>query len=222
MINNLFSIFDPNTRNIFKINWLSSILVIFLLPINYFFLKSRIIFTLNNFIILIHNEIKIIIKFKFNISTSLFFRTLIYIILTNNFIGIFPYIFTRSRHIIFSLSISLPLWISIIIFSWFKNNKFIFSHIIPQGTPNFLIPFIVLIESIRNFIRPWTLTIRLSANIIAGHLLISLIRNSPENLYIIVVIIIIQIPLLILEFSVSIIQSYVFTILRTLYTKETN
>jgi len=83
-------------------------------------------------------------------------------------------------------------------------------------------PFIVIIESIRLFIRPITLAIRLTANIIAGHLLISLIGSSGQSLRIIILSIIlsIQILLVILEIAVAFIQSYVFTILRTLYRRE--
>ncbi|VEN36541.1 unnamed protein product, partial [Callosobruchus maculatus] len=97
-------------------------------------------------------------------------------------------------------------------------------HLVPQGTPNLLIPFIVLIESISNIIRPGTLSIRLSANIIAGHLLITLLgRTGPSlSLFIINILIITQILLLILETAVSIIQSYVFVVLRTLYSREVN
>jgi F-type H+-transporting ATPase subunit a len=93
---------------------------------------------------------------------------------------------------------------------------------VPQGTPSALIIFIVLIETIRNFIRPGTLAIRLTANIIAGHLLITLLGNTGSSIlnYILILLLIIQILLLILESAVAIIQSYVFTVLRTLYSRE--
>lgn len=92
----------------------------------------------------------------------------------------------------------------------------------PQGTPNILIPFIVLIESIRNIIRPITLTIRLTANLIAGHLLLTLLGNIGPKLIIILIprLIITQLILLTLESAVAIIQSYVFAVLITLYIRE--
>lgn len=224
MISNLFSIFDTRTNNLLELNWISSILNIFLIPLIYWILKSRIIKLLNLIIILLYYEFKIILNRKFNYINSIIFIRIFIIILLNNFIGLYPYIFTSSRHLIFSLTLSLPLWIGLIIFGWINNSNFIFRHIIPQGTPNILIPFIVLIERISNIIRPWTLSIRLTANIIAGHLLLTLLRESAITPFkiIIILIIIIQIILLILEFRVSIIQSYVLTILRTLYSKETN
>lgn len=224
MINNLFSIFDTSTRIIFNLNWLSSIFNIFILPILFWLIPSKLIFLFNKIYIILFNELKTILNNKFNFLNRIFFISLFLIIFLNNIIGLFPYIFTSSSHIIFSLRISLSIWIRIIIFYLFNNLNYFFSHLIPQGTPRILIPFIVLIESTRNIIRPGTLAIRLTANIIAGHLLLTLLRetaNTP-NLIISIIIIIIQIILLILEFSVSIIQSYVFIILRTLYLKETN
>lgn len=94
-----------------------------------------------------------------------------------------------------------------------------------QGTPPILIPFIVCIETIRNVIRPGTLAVRLTANIIAGHLLITLLGNTGpiSSSYIILSLILItQIALLVLESAVAIIQSYVFAVLRTLYSSEVN
>jgi F-type H+-transporting ATPase subunit a len=85
-------------------------------------------------------------------------------------------------------------------------------------------PFIVCIETIRNLIRPGTLAVRLAANIIAGHLLLTLLgNNGPSiNSSLLIVLIIIQIALLTLESAVAIIQSYVFAVLRTLYSREVN
>ncbi|KYN33728.1 ATP synthase subunit a, partial [Trachymyrmex septentrionalis] len=78
--------------------------------------------------------------------------------------------------------------------------------------------FIVIIESIRLFIRPFTLAIRLTANIIAGHLLLTLLRSSGIDIHtssIIFILILTQILIYTLEISVSIIQAYVFSILST-------
>lgn len=97
-----------------------------------------------------------------------------------------------------------------------------FAHLVPQSTPGLLIPFMVIIESIRNVIRPITLSVRLIANIVAGHLLITLLGNQTAlaSNIILVSLIITQILLLTLETAVSIIQSYVFAVLSTLYSRE--
>jgi F-type H+-transporting ATPase subunit a len=83
-------------------------------------------------------------------------------------------------------------------------------------------PFIVLIETIRRVIRPLTLAVRLIANIIAGHLLLTLLGNQAvaTSITIIRLVLLVQLALLALELAVSIIQAYVFSVLLTLYTRE--
>ena len=98
-----------------------------------------------------------------------------------------------------------------------------FAHLVPQGTPGVLIPFMVLIETISNIIRPGTLAVRLAANIIAGHLLLTLLGNTGPSIrssFLLSILIFSQILLLTLESAVAIIQSYVFAVLSTLYTGE--
>jgi F-type H+-transporting ATPase subunit a len=97
-----------------------------------------------------------------------------------------------------------------------------FAHLVPQGTPAVLIPFMVCIETIRNVIRPGTLAVRLSANIIAGHLLLTLMGNTGSGIAVFMVtfLVIGQLALLVLESAVAIIQGYVFAVLRTLYSSE--
>ena len=222
MITNLFSIFDPSTRTITSINWIRIIIPIIIINFNYWYLPSRIniIWSLLNKFIFI--EFKILTKKKLFINLIIFIRLIKLIILFNLF-GLFPYIFTPTRHLNVNLTLSLRLWIRFIIYGWWTNTNKIFIHLVPINTPTVLINFIVLIESISNIIRPWTLAIRLTANILAGHLLLSLLGNSIGHILIIIPItLIIQNILFILEISVAIIQSYVFSILRTLYFNESN
>jgi F-type H+-transporting ATPase subunit a len=85
-----------------------------------------------------------------------------------------------------------------------------------------LMSFMVVIEAIRNLIRPSTLAIRLTANIIAGHLLIALLGNQfvEAQLSTFIPIYITQITLTTLELAVAVIQSYVFAVLLALYLSE--
>lgn len=85
-----------------------------------------------------------------------------------------------------------------------------------------LIPFIVVIERVRRLIRPGTLAVRLMANIIAGHLILVLVRRSVIVLRTLIFwsIILSQILLVVLEVAVAIIQAYVLVILRVLYSRE--
>lgn len=223
MINNLFSIFDPfsSILNI-QLNWLRSILIFLFFPLNFWLIPNRFTYLYTLILTYLKIEINNLLKIKIYKGNLIFFITLFFIILFNNFLGLFPYIFTSTSHLIFNLSFSLPIWLTLIFFGWINKTQNIFIHLIPNGTPFILIPFIVLIETIRNLIRPATLAIRLTANIIAGHLLLSLLSsNGPilPNLFLIILLFT-ELLLLILEISVRIIQTYVFVILSTLYTSE--
>lgn len=221
MIINLFSIFDPSTRIKFSFNWLSIRLIIIIFPYQFWLIPSRSIILWNIIFKFLIKEFKIIIKYS--ISNLIILIRLFFFIFINNILGLFPYIFTASSHLRFCLSLSLSLWISITLFNIiFFFNDF-FSHLTPQGTPFILIPFIVLIELISLIIRPFTLAIRLTANIIAGHLLLTLLGSSGlliNNFIIIIIILFSQTLLYILEISVRLIQAYVFSILTTLYSRE--
>lgn len=222
MITNLFSIFDPSTRIFISLNWIRLTIPILLIQYKYWLIPSRINIlwsSINKFIFI---EFKLLTKKKILINLIIFIR-LIKIILLFNLLGLFPYIFTPTSHLNVNLALSLSLWIRFMIYGWWTNTNKIFIHLVPINTPTVLINFIVIIESIRNIIRPWTLAIRLTANILAGHLLLSLLGNSIGHFLIIIpIILIIQNILFILEISVAIIQSYVFSILRTLYFNESN
>nr|YP_010526938.1 ATP synthase F0 subunit 6 [Dolbina paraexacta]YP_010952597.1 ATP synthase F0 subunit 6 [Dolbina tancrei]UXR12275.1 ATP synthase F0 subunit 6 [Dolbina paraexacta]WMQ52943.1 ATP synthase F0 subunit 6 [Dolbina tancrei] len=225
MMSNLFSIFDPST-NLFNlsINWMSTILGLMFLPYSFWLIPNR-HFMIWNFILnKLHNEFKTLLKNNYFKGSTFIFISMFSFVLFNNFLGLFPYIFTSTSHLTLTLSISLPLWLSFMMYGWINNYQHMFAHLIPQGTPNILMPFMVLIETISNIIRPGTLAVRLTANMIAGHLLMTLLSSTGSNLsYIfILMLIIIQIMLLILESAVAIIQSYVIAILSTLYSSEVN
>nr|YP_010034066.1 ATP synthase F0 subunit 6 [Colobopsis nipponica]QOW83445.1 ATP synthase F0 subunit 6 [Colobopsis nipponica] len=218
---NLFSIFDPSTSMNFSFNWLSMILIFFLFPFQFWLIPSRYIMLWNILFKFLLNEFKIIINHTF--SNLIIFLSLFMTILINNFLGLFPYIFTASSHMTFCLSISLSMWISMMLYNiFFSFNNFL-SHLTPQGTPTILMPFMVMIELTSLIIRPFTLAIRLTANMIAGHLLLSLLGSSGSNINNLITLIIMlfsQTLLMILEMSVTFIQAYVFSILSTLYSSE--
>lgn len=225
MITNLFSVFDPSTT-IFNLslNWLSTFIGLIIIPYSYWIIPNRINVLWNRILLTLNKEFKTLLGPNREKGCSFIFISLFSLILFNNFLGLFPYIFTRTSHLTLTLSLALPLWITFIIYGWLNHTQHIFAHLVPQGTPRVLIPFIVCIETIRNIIRPGTLAVRLTANIIAGHLLLTLIGNTGNSLSLIILNILIlrQILLLILEAAVSIIQSYVFAVLSTLYSREVN
>nr|YP_010616528.1 ATP synthase F0 subunit 6 [Vagrans egista]WAU48162.1 ATP synthase F0 subunit 6 [Vagrans egista] len=225
MMNNLFSIFDPST-NFFNLslNWISTFIGLLFIPLSFWFIPTR-QFILWNFISnKLHNEFKTLLGPNSLNGSTFIFISLFFFILFNNFLGLFPYIFTSTSHLNMTLSISLTLWISFMLFGWINNTQHMFIHMIPQGTPMILMPFMVLIETISNIIRPGTLAVRLTANMIAGHLLLTLLSSTGINMpnYLIMFLVLIQILLLTLESAVAIIQSYVISILSTLYSSEVN
>lgn len=223
MISNLFSVFDPSS-SIFNLslNWLRTFIGLLIIPSIYWFIPSRYHIIWNNILTTLHKEFKVLLGNPNQKGITLIFVSLFSLILFNNFIGLFPYIFTSTSHLTLTLILALPLWLAFIIYGWLNHTQHIFAHLVPQGTPGVLMPFIVCIETISNVIRPGTLAVRLTANIIAGHLLITLLGNTGPSLssIIIIVLLIVQILLLILESAVAIIQSYVFAVLRTLYSSE--
>nr|YP_009630629.1 ATP synthase F0 subunit 6 [Etisus anaglyptus]QBR55187.1 ATP synthase F0 subunit 6 [Etisus anaglyptus] len=221
---NLFSIFEPSS-SIFNlsINWLSTVLGLMFIPYLYWASPSRWSLLWSKIIQTLHKEFKALLASS-HIGTSMLFVSLFSLIVFNNFLGLLPYVFTSSSHMVMTLSLSLPLWITLMAFGWLNHTQHMFAHLVPQGTPSVLMPFMVLIETISNIIRPGTLAVRLAANMIAGHLLLTLLGNTGPSLSLSILSILIfsQILLLILESAVAIIQSYVFAVLSTLYTSEIN
>nr|WKK30207.1 ATP synthase subunit 6 [Ancistrocerus parietum] len=221
MLSNLFSIFDPQTSLKTALNWLSIFIMYFFFPKNLWFKQNKMFSLLKIIFMFLFNELNKLLQ-KQNHNNIIFFMIIFFILISMNFIGLFPYIFTPTSHLTITLPLSLSLWLSFMIFSWTKKTNFMFAHLVPLGTPSFLMPFMVIIESISNFIRPGTLAIRLSANMIAGHLLLCLLGSTGSNLtiFILIILIITQILLFSLEMAVSIIQSYVFMTLSSLYSNE--
>nr|WRO44592.1 ATP synthase F0 subunit 6 [Hypoderma pantholopsum] len=225
MMTNLFSVFDPSS-SIFglSMNWMSTFLGILMIPSIYWLMPSRHHIMWNKITMTLHNEFKTLLGPMSSIGSTFMFISLFSMILFNNFMGLFPYIFTSTSHLTLTLSLALPLWLSFMMFGWMNNTQHMFAHLVPQGTPPILMPFMVCIETISNLIRPGTLAVRLSANMIAGHLLMTLLGNTGTQLpsMLISLLIITQIALLMLESAVAMIQSYVFAILSTLYSSEVN
>nr|YP_009694118.1 ATP synthase F0 subunit 6 [Sphaeronemoura acutispina]QEI04397.1 ATP synthase F0 subunit 6 [Sphaeronemoura acutispina] len=225
MMTNLFSVFDPSTSVMnLSLNWISTILGLSLIPTAFWFMPSRYTLLWNKILLTLHNEFKTLLGPTGHAGSSFMFISLFSLILFNNFLGLFPYVFTSSSHLTLTLALALPLWLSFMIYGWINHTQHMFAHLVPQGTPAVLMPFMVCIETISNVIRPGTLAVRLAANMIAGHLLLTLLGNTGPSLSysILSLLIVAQIALLVLESAVAIIQSYVFAVLSTLYSSEVN
>nr|YP_010736810.1 ATP synthase F0 subunit 6 [Macropsis irenae]WEP24684.1 ATP synthase F0 subunit 6 [Macropsis irenae] len=217
MMTNLFSTFDPCTGNL-SLNWLSTMLFLIIMPSNFWIKNNKTKTILLKLMWLLTKEMMSLTKNK---SVPMIMLPLFMLILVINMMGLLPYIFTSSSHLVFSMTMALPMWMSFMIFGWTKKTNMMFAHLVPTGTPTVLMPFMVLIETTSNIIRPGSLAVRLSANMIAGHLLMSLLgSNSSKSSFIMMISMIVFIILILFESAVAVIQSYVFMTLSTLYSSE--
>lgn len=219
MITNIFSIFDPSS-SLIKLNNISFIVITLLLTNQ---INKR-----NTSINQIINKVKRRFKKERNAlinekkGNNKIIQTTMSILLLLNLIALLPQTIASTSQGTLTLGIAITIWLLSILFSITKKPKRLIIHLTPQGTPPQLINFIVIVEIIRTIIRPITLCVRLTANITAGHLLISLLRNFFLSLSETskIIIAIIPIILTVLERRVAIIQAYVFTTLISLYASE--
>lgn len=220
MINNLFSIFDPAAILFIPINWVRIFIFVLIFLPSFWILNNPIKIIIKKIIFVINNEFSILLKNnKINI---ILFISLFMLILFNNTLGLFSFTFTATRHLAITLALALPLWLTFILFRLVNNITHFLAHLVPSGTPPVLMPFIALIELVRNIIRPVTLSVRLAANIIAGHLLLNLLgaQLATRRWILFPIIGLAQFLLLVLESAVACIQAYVFSVLTALYASE--
>nr|AFI23491.1 ATP synthase F0 subunit 6 [Peloridium hammoniorum] len=221
MMNSLFSSFDPLTCSKTQINWMSSFIILGLLPCCYWLLGGRIFNMMQISTNWLNLELKSNMKSKF-MGSLLVMTSFFLFIFLNNILGLFPYIFTSSSHMLFSLTLSFPLWLSYMLFGWLNMSKKMFSHLVPEGTPLLITPLVVMIETVSISIRPSVLALRLSANLMVGHSLMSLLGNNllGSSSYIQVLMIFSQSLIMLFEMFVAVLQAFVFSMLISLYYEE--
>ena len=134
-----------------------------------------------------------------------------------NYLGLVPYCFTITSQLVFNISVAFLLWLASLSNGYLNSFNSRIAHLVPLGSPPVLMPFIVLVESVSIVIRPLTLAVRLMANIVAGHLLLSLAGTAVLISSAAIVRVYL---LLVLELAVAAIQAYVFCVLLSLYTAE--
>lgn len=216
MILRLFDIYDPY-RYYFRLrlNWLLLFFLYLTIFSLYWVLINNLIFIFIEFVMFLFKDFKLFFdSLKLIKGRLIFFISIFLYILILNIMGLMPYYFSVTSHIVFSFFLRFPFWLRFFFFRWWGFTNKTFAHLIPMGTPVFLIPLIVLIETIRNLIRSGSLAVRLVSNIISGHLLISLLGDCGVS------ILVLHFILFIFEFFVCFIQSYVFSALLTLYSRE--
>nr|YP_010564810.1 ATP synthase F0 subunit 6 [Pentapycnon charcoti]UZA61213.1 ATP synthase F0 subunit 6 [Pentapycnon charcoti] len=223
MMTNLFSIFNPTSTSFqMNMNWVSMFIILTILMKNFWSKESRI----TKMIYYMKNKINLDYKKMSKAKIPMIMlMSLMFFILINNTFGLLPYIFTSTTHLVVTMFMSMIMWISINMIMWTKNLKKTMSHMIPENTPMVLSPFMVIIELISSVIRPITLSVRLTANMMAGHMIINLISSMCEkmtDMKMIIMTMMVQSMIMLLEIMVALIQAYVFTTLTLLYINETN
>lgn len=150
------------------------------------------------------------------------FSSLFCFLIVLNLVGLIPYVFRLTSHLAINLGISLPLWLCIVLMSGFYDLGGFLSHLQPIGSPALLNPFLCLIELVRNLVRPITLAVRLTANLRTGHILMGLLGLGFVNRGVLVrgLVVVVGLFYFIFEMGVCFIQSYIFTLLPTLYADE--
>jgi ATP synthase subunit 6 len=153
-------------------------------------------------------------SFKNNKYGSIFYTvilTLWFIIISYNLIGLIPYSFTVTSHMVIGLGLSFPSFILMVVLGFYYHRFFFLSILLPNGVPIYLTPLIVLIELVSLLARIASLAVRLVANLLTGHILIKLVA-SQFTLPILI--------LVLLELAVAFIQAYVFVLLTLSYIND--
>jgi F-type H+-transporting ATPase subunit a len=150
-----------------------------------------------------------------------FVLTLFLFILFCNVIGLIPYSFTVTSHIVVTLALALVVFIGATIIGFIRNGFGYLKLFMPSGVPTLLLPLVVLIEIVSYFIRPLSLSIRLFANMMAGHMMLKVMAGFVVMLgYFGFVPLIAMVGLTGLELLVAALQAYVFALLTCMYLSD--
>src|SRR6266545_382261 len=149
-------------------------------------------------------------------------------IVVSNMIGIIPYTFTVSSHIIVTAALALLVFLTVLIYGFYKNGLKFFKLFVPSGIPIAILPLVVFIEVFSFFLRPISHSVRLFANMLAGHIALKVFASFITLLAGIGILGIagavlplgMVIALTALELLVAFLQAYVFTILTCIYLND--
>lgn len=228
MLMDIFSSFDEYNCNVFNSSifiWVFRLVFVFLVFSSFWFSYSRFSLSLDLVIGYISDQLGR--SFGVNISGyGLFICSLFSFVLLMNFLGLIPYVFRQTCHLLVSFSLGFTFWFSLILSSLFFKIDVFLAHFLPVGAPLVLNPFLVLVETLSVLMRPFTLSVRLVANMSAGHIVIGLVgiyfsSSLVSSFYIYSVLLFsFQVFYFLFEFGISLIQAYVFSLLLILYSDE--
>src|SRR6266700_3077662 len=150
-----------------------------------------------------------------------FVFTLFMFILFGNLLGLVPYSFTFTSHIIVTFALAAVVFIGVTVIGVVRHGFHFLSLFVPQGVPKVLLLLLVPIELLSYFIRPFTLSIRLFANMLAGHTMLGIFGGFAASIGLFAFFpTAIDILLVGLELLVAVLQAYVFAILTCLYLRD--
>lgn len=154
--------------------------------------------------------------------------TLFMFVLFSNLLGLIPYSYTTTSQIVVTFAMALTIFVGVTLIALVKHGFHFFSFFVPSGAPKALIPFLVIIEVISYFVRPVSLSVRLFANMLAGHTMLKVFAGLAVMIASAggvaaagsVLPLIAIIGLTGLEVLVAVLQAYVFTILTCMYLND--
>ena len=148
--------------------------------------------------------------------------TLFLFILFCNVLGLVPYSFTPTSHIIVTFAMAIVVFTGVTVIGFAKHGLHFLSFFVPKGVPVWLLVILVPIEVISYFVRPFSLSIRLFANMLAGHTIFKVFAGFVVSLGILAGWLPLSFigALYCLELLIAFLQAYVFTILTCLYLND--
>lgn len=143
-------------------------------------------------------------------------------ILFCNLLGMIPYGFTVTSHIIITFALALMIFLLVTIIGFINHGVHFLSLLLPRGTPLWLAPLMIIIELFTYLARPVSLSLRLAANMMAGHILLKVIAGFTVSLMIYLKFLPIPFMVMLIGFEifVAILQAYIFTILSCVYLND--
>ena len=146
-------------------------------------------------------------------------------VLFGNLLGMLPYAFTFTSHIAVTFALALIVFVLITVVAISIHGMHFFSYFFPEGAPKILAPLIIPIEVISYFSRPVSLSVRLFANMVAGHVMLKVFATfvvlmgsaGAVGIFGAVAPLAVNVALVGFEFLVAFLQAYVFAILTSIY-----
>jgi len=156
------------------------------------------------------------------------FITTFFLILGSNLLGLIPFGFTVTGHIIITFTLALAFNLGFLFLGFVIHKIYFLKLFVPSGVPTLLLPLIVIIEVVSYVIRTFSLSLRLFANMMAGHTLLQILASfivaflSLGGLLIIfgIVPFVLVFAVTLLEVAIAFLQAYVFTILLCIYVND--